>query len=45
MKYIKEQLNNTLENVNFDIEGEFYKGKVGMEYKFWLRKNTECLKL
>ena len=32
MKHIKAQLNNTLENVNFDIEGEFYKGKVRDNY-------------
>lgn len=32
MDYIKEQLDNTLENIKFDIEGEFYKGKVRDNY-------------
>ena len=27
MEFIKQQLNNTLENETFDIKGEFYKGK------------------
>ena len=32
MEFIKQQLNNTLENTTFDIKGEFYKGKVRDNY-------------
>ena len=32
MKYIKEQLVNTLDNTKFNIKGEFYKGKVRDNY-------------
>ena len=32
MKFIKEQLNNTLNEASFDLEGDFYKGKVRDNY-------------
>ena len=32
MDYIKEQLKHTLDNTKFNLDGEFYKGKVRDNY-------------